>query len=288
MWLMAEYDDDIAVTALGDGRYSATLAPEWTVGGGLNGGYLLGVIGNAIRETVPNKPDPITLSAFYLAPGRPGPAEVVTTIKRDGGSLAVVSADLIQDGVTAITVTATFADRDTFNGDVRTTAPELQLPPVEECISTTQLGPEMLAVAPMYSKFEMRFAADSVGWAQGRPSGVGRIAGWFRFADDRVADAFSLITIADLLPPVAFDLGLPGWSPTLELTVHVRAVPAPGWLKLVHSTQNLADGMFEEDCEIWDSAGRLVAQARQLARAPLSGSRLAGASRRSNAGADAH
>ena len=68
--------------------------------------------------------------------------------------------------------------------------------------------------------------------------------------------------------PVTFDLGMYGWTPTLELTVHVRAVPAPGWLRVVHSTRNVAGGLLEEDAEVWDSADRLVAQSRQLARVP--------------------
>jgi acyl-CoA thioesterase len=265
---MAEYDDDIAVKDLGEGRFAADLLGEWTVGGGLNGGYLLGVIGNAIRELIPAKPDPITISAFYLGPGRPGPAEVHTEIKRDGGSLAVVAADLVQEGEKRISVLATYADRSRIDGEVRTTAIEPVLPPLEECVSTHAMGPAMLEIAPMYRKFELRFPPNRVGWAQGEPSGEGVIEAWFRFRDDRPTDAFSLITIADLLPPVAFDLGLPGWSPTLELTVHVRGVPAPGWLKVRHATRNLAGGMFEEDCEIWDSEGRLVAQSRQLARPP--------------------
>jgi hypothetical protein len=70
------------------------------------------------------------------------------------------------------------------------------------------------------------------------------------------------------MPPTTFELGSPGWAPTLELTVHVRARPAAGWLRLRHETRNLAGGMFEEDCEVWDAAGRLVAQSRQLARQP--------------------
>ncbi|NED57178.1 thioesterase family protein, partial [Micromonospora aurantiaca] len=30
----------------------------------------------------------------------------------------------------------------------------------------------------------------------------------------------------------------------------------------------LADGWFDEEVEVWDTAGRLVAQSRQIARVP--------------------
>jgi len=91
---------------------------------------------------------------------------------------------------------------------------------------------------------------------------------WFRLNDDREPDPLALLLAVDVLPPVTFALGRMGWAPTLALTAHVRALPAPGWLRLRHETHNLAGGMFEEDCEVWDSAGRLVAQSRQLARQP--------------------
>jgi hypothetical protein len=128
--------------------------------------------------------------------------------------------------------------------------------------------PEFLEVAPLTRRFDLRFEPESAGWAMGRPSGRGLLQGWFRLADGRQPDPVSLPTVVDALPPVTFDLGMPGWAPTMELTAHVRAVPAPGWLKVRHATRNLAGGMFEEDCEVWDSRGRLVAQSRQLARQP--------------------
>jgi Thioesterase-like superfamily len=44
-----------------------------------------------------------------------------------------------------------------------------------------------------------------------------------------------------------------------------RAHPAPGWLACRATTRFVSNGYHEEDFEVWDSAGTLVAQSRQLA-----------------------
>ena len=58
------------------------------------------------------------------------------------------------------------------------------------------------------------------------------------------------------------------WAPTLELTVHVRGVPAAGPLRCRFRNRFMQNGLFEEDGEIWDSRGAIVAQSRQLALIP--------------------
>jgi acyl-coenzyme A thioesterase PaaI-like protein len=263
-----EFDGQIAVAEEREGRFRADLAEGWVVGGGVNGGYLLAVIGNAIGAALPTKPDPITMSAYFLSPAAPGPATVDVDVRRDGRSVAAVAADLMQGDDTRITVLATYGDLGGLTGDVQTTALEIDLPPLEECVPNTFAPPEVRKMAPLMDRFDMRFHPDQVGWAVGDPSGEGVLSAWFRLVDGRDPDPLELLMVVDALPPVTFDLGRIGWAPTLELTVHVRARPAPGWLKVRHLTRNVAGGMFEEDCEVWDSAGRLVAQSRQLARLP--------------------
>jgi hypothetical protein len=125
-----------------------------------------------------------------------------------------------------------------------------------------------LAQAGLLQRLDLRLDPACLGWAVGQPSGRGVVQGWLRMADPRPPDPILLLLAVDALPPVTFDLGLPGWAPTLELTAHVRARPVPGWLRVRHATRNLAGGLLEEDAEVWDAAGRLVAQSRQLARAP--------------------
>ena len=94
--------------------------------------------------------------------------------------------------------------------------------------------------------------------------------GWFEFADGAPIDAFGLLAAADAFAPVCFNRPefQVGWAPTLELTVHIRAVPAPGPLRLRFHSRFIQNGMFEEDGEAWDSSGVLVAQSRQLALIP--------------------
>jgi acyl-CoA thioesterase len=86
-------------------------------------------------------------------------------------------------------------------------------------------------------------------------------------AGARDADTLALAVLVDMASPPVLDLGEFG-STTIELTVHVRGRPAPGWLACRARTRHVIDGYHDEDFEIWDAKGQLVAQSRQLALLP--------------------
>lgn len=263
--MTSEFDAAIALSARAGGGYDAVLDEGWHIGGGINGGILLATMGEAIRRELPAKPDPLAVSAHYLGPSVAGPAQVSTRVVREGGTVGTAEATLLQEGAPKIAVLATYGDLSRLEGEVRTSAEPFEMPPPEQCFSA-DLNPA--AAPPLMGRFDMLFDPATVGWALGEPSGAGEIRAWLRLRDGREADPLVLLTMVDSLPPVVFDLGYRGWAPTLELTAHVRARPAPGWLKVRAWTTNVAGGLFEEDCEIWDSTGRLVAQSRQLAMTP--------------------
>ena len=281
-----ELDRDIAVTPLGEGRYAAELAPGWVVGGGVNGGYVMAVLANAVladlQERVPEKRhvDPFSVSSHFLTPAKPGPAVVSCELVRSGGRFSTVRATLSQeiDGawVPRIATHSTFGNLDSAHderSDLEAAAVGLSLPaPVlpapEDCLESRDAPEDFKKIAPLLDRFGTRFDPPTAAWRDGNPSRQGLIQGWFKLADDRPLDPIALLVAVDALPPTTFDLGMPGWAPTLELTAHVRARPAPGWAIVRHRTRTMAGGLFEEDCEVWDSTNRLVAQSRQLALQP--------------------
>ncbi|RBP66248.1 acyl-CoA thioesterase [Brevibacterium sanguinis] len=263
-----EFHSAIALEPTSENSFNAHLGAGWKVAGAVNGGYLLALLGHALRQSSPNAPDPLVISAHYLGPSDSGPAEVATRIVRQGRSSATFGVDLVQDDRPTITALATMGSLAALPDDVATSAEPPDLPVPEECIDVAEASADFLAAAPLLSRFDMLLDPATTGFAVGRPSGRGLLQGWLRWADGSDPDVLSLLAFLDAFPPVMFDFGRFGWSPTIELTSHVRAVPAPGWIRVTVHSRNIAGGMFEEDCELWDSAGRLVAQSRQLARQP--------------------
>ncbi|MFD7707772.1 thioesterase family protein [Streptomyces sp. NPDC059786] len=269
----SEFDRDTAVTPREPGVYDIDLSAGWTIINAVNGGYLLAVLGRALADALPH-PDPFTVSAHYLTASRPGPAVVRTDVVRAGRTLSTGQAALFQYDdagreVERIRVLASYGDLDALPDDVRTSAKPPEIPPMEQCFGP-QDGPAPVPGSSAISdRLMLKLDPSTLGWALGSPSGKGEMRSWFGLADGRDADPFSLLLAVDALPPTAFELGLAGWVPTVELTVHVRCRPAPGPLRVSVVTRNLAHGFLEEDAEVWDSADRLVAQSRQLARVRL-------------------
>lgn len=272
-----EFDREVALIRRSDdpGTYDATLGDGWQIGAGINGGLLLAMAGNALRHTFLNEGhgDPLSISAYYLSASKPGPATLRTEVIRRGRSLSTGGVSLMQvddsgRDVERIRALATYGALDALSDDIRTSAIAPDLPPPDDCVSNDLAPTVFKSDATLLDRIDLRLDPACVGWAIGEPSHRGMLRGWLRLADGREPDPLMLLLALDALPPVTFDFGEVGWAPTLELTAHLRAKPAPGWLKVTHATRNYAGGLFEEDAEVWDSTGRLVAQSRQLARAP--------------------
>ncbi|MDX2606084.1 thioesterase family protein [Streptomyces caniscabiei] len=270
----SEFDRDTALTWRAPGVYDIDLSAGWTIIGAVNGGYLLAVLGRALADALPHD-DPFTISAYYLTASQPGPAVVRTDVVRTGRTLSTGQASLFQyddEGreIERIRVLASYGDLDSLPADVRTTAKPPAMPPIEECFGPQDAPGPVPGGSAIADRLFLKLDPATLGWALGAPSGKGEMRSWFGLADGRDADPFSLLLAVDALPPTAFEMGLKGWVPTVELTVHIRCRPAPGPLRVAITTRNLAGGFLEEDAEVWDSADRLVAQSRQLARARLS------------------
>ncbi|NEA66745.1 thioesterase family protein [Streptomyces sp. SID12488] len=269
----SEFDRDTAVIRRAPGVYDIELSAGWTVLGAVNGGYLLAVLGRALADTLPHG-DPFSVSAHYLTASRPGPAVVRTDVVRGGRSLSTGTASLFQyddqgQEVERIRVLASYGDLDALPDDVRTTAEPPALPPMDQCFGPEDAPGPVPGGSAITDRLMLKLDPATLGWALGAPSGKGEMRSWFGLADGRDADPLALLLAVDALPPTAFDIGLSGWVPTVELTVHVRCRPAPGPLRVSITTRNLAGGFLEEDAEVWDSADRLVAQSRQLASVRL-------------------
>ena len=256
---------DTAVERLAPGHFAGFIRPGWDIGGNANGGYLLAIAARAMAIAC-ERPDPVTITAHYLNPGREGPIEIQTHTHKRGKRFAVATATLGAADTPLLQVLGTFGDlAGAGEGFERIEAAPPELPPPEECFRQ-----DPARGAPrIFGSVDLRLDPADAGFTRGEPSGLLRTRGWFRLPAQERVDTLGLLLAVDAFPPTAFNGRLPvAWVPTVELTVHLRGRPSPGWLRAEFSTRFVSAGFLEEDGEIWDSTGRLVAQSRQLALLP--------------------
>lgn len=248
----------------GEGSFSGELSPQWTIGGRPNGGYLLAMLGRAAAAVSPQG-QVIAASAHYLQPPDPGPVTIEAEILRQGHTASQVRARMVQASRPCVEALVTTSLIDEHSAPYWAGGlPVMGDVAYEDCVRLVPRTPDGTAVAIM-EQVEVRLEPLTTSFLTGNPSGRGELRGWLRLPDGEPFDCFSLLYAVDGFPPATFEVEYAGWVPTLELTVYVRAMPAPGPVRILQRAQLVEGRRVDEVCFVWDDAGRLVAQGTQLA-----------------------
>jgi acyl-CoA thioesterase len=261
--MVFEFDEDTEVRKDGPGRFAARVSDRWSIGPVPNGGYVMALALRAVERSV-TPPHPLSVTGHFMRPTAPGDVEIQVEVVKAGRRFTTSEAR-VRSG-----------NRECLR--MLVTSGELLGPPQLLRVDATPplLGPDEMpavdvprdALPEIARRFEQRPDPDTSGWLRGDRGGSARVRGWMRFVDGLLPDARSLVLFADAMAPPVFHWVEPTWVPTLELTVHIRALPRSAWLWCDFRTRLAQNGLLEEDGEIWDETKTLVAMSRQLAVLP--------------------
>ncbi len=254
---MSSFDEETALIDVGDGRWRGEVPPTWSIGTGPNGGFMAALAARAALLAAGAPPRSLTL--HYLAPPAEAEIDVSTEIVRAGRSatfLRITMAQREKPVVLALAVCGAWYDDAPSWSDLEPP----RLPPREQCI---RIDPSRTGVPPLQGRYETYVAARD---PQDRPI---RVDGHIRTREPHPADHVALAAISDaFIPPAFFRTSDPIMVPTLELTLHFRAIP-PGdphpFVQQTTVSRLAGGGVVEIDGEIWSEDERLLVQSRQLA-----------------------
>jgi acyl-CoA thioesterase len=257
-----KYEFDAAINATGSDQ-KVDLPERWTMGPGFaHGGYLMSVALAAATNASAHA-DPVTMTAHFVRPGKVGKATVATRVVKEGRALSTVQADVIQDRKVAVATITTFGDLSGATEIRFQSVPFPDLPDPENCVPADRSQNDL--IPRMVDNLDLLLAPSSVAFALGATLEEARMEGWVGFADGRPIDSISLPMFADALPPPVFNVGaFAPWTPTVELTVHIRRRPTGTRLGVSFHTDLIGGTFFESSGTLWNEEGQLVAMSRQL------------------------
>lgn len=281
-----DFDVASAVRPRADGGFAATLHPQWNGPLTPHGGLMIACVLRAVDATV-NEDQSLqarTLSCHFLRPPENGDVEISVTPVRTGRRFVNTSAELSQGGRPCVVVQLTHAKRGLVQaGRWQPRPPATSEPPTRAAdtlpdhryfadpdghwLAMNELMPRFfrqMKVAPRFG--HIPFSAPTVD-----PRGDGtENGGWLMPSFSRAVDPLWLAVCCDAFWPSAMQaLDTPLMSPTLDLTIHLRAELPPEGLPdqplLAHNrTVALLDGLGDTETRVFSADGDLLAQARQL------------------------
>lgn len=240
--------------------YQTDVPNGWDIFGNTNGGTLLAPVARAACHAS-GRPDPVAVSAHYLQPGRPGPATITLVPTHQTRRFSTFQATLSNEAGPLLTAVVTTGDLDDHDGPFFLDRTPPEIPPPADCV---QLGNE--DGAPNFSSHvTMSIFKPDAEFFGGGGERTGRLRGWVRLPGETLPDGFGLIQAIDSFPPAAFNTGVGlAYSPTLQLSTHMRARPKSRDLLVDTVTRSIGGGFAEIEETVWDDARNLVAQGRQL------------------------
>ena len=265
-----QFQAALDLTKVSDTVFSFTPDPKYFVGNTPHGGYLLALMNKAMTEVLPH-PSAINSNIYYLDRTEPEPAELhVEVLRRSKGS-SMGQVKLIQNNKITCLYSSICSDFQYMKGHsgLETPMPEIINSVQQDDFKVMNYENFKLGSTPSFiQQLNMSVHPDHAWWDReiSTDAAEARCSAYLELQGG-VADTFVLSYLADILPPVVQNkYGPLGWVPTLTLTCNIRQLPKTNLLFIDGIAKDISNGYFEQDCNIWDMSGNLVATSRQLAK----------------------
>lgn len=258
---MSLFTEDTRIETITEGHYRAQVGTAWSIMNTPNGGYLMALMGEAAKLYA-KLPQPALITVNYSGRTQEG-ASLDIFVERFGSSRQFDRLEITakQGDKLVMKAMATFmAGFDDGAVEIEEKPPAMGT--LDQC--EARAGLPGLSV---FDNVEMRLDPSCAGWMKGENRDKAEIVGWMRIPSLKQWTPAGLMLACDACPPSIFaSRGPIGWVPTIEMTLHIKAIPSSEWLKVRFHSKYIGGSLLEEDGEMWDEDGNLVAVCRQLAQ----------------------
>ena len=266
------FQEAIKLEKLEDSKFIVNPDTNYFVGNTPHGGYLMAIMHRALTTILPHS-TAISSSVQYLdrIDAKPFELEVEIFKASKGSSSGIVK--LKQDDKICTTFTGTCSDFEFMKGhdDLQKPLPEIFIEKNKNDYVKMNYDKISKGFTPSFiQQLECLIHPDHAWWNREidnkSKDNKARCSAFLEMEGGQ-PDQFCLSFYSDILPPVVCNkYGPLGWIPTITLTTHIRQMPTTSELYADFIATDINKGYFEQDCNIWDLSGNLVASSRQLTR----------------------